>query len=64
MKKPFYRAEEDVILCGVCAGLAEHWNMNTLLLRMLWVILACCAGLGVLIYIILAIVLPKKTYVI
>lgn len=64
MKKQLYRAEEEIFFAGVCGGLAECWNMNPLLLRMLWVILSCYAGLGILIYIILAIVLPKKTYVI
>lgn len=64
MKKQLYRAEKEIFFAGVCGGLAECWNMNPLLLRMLWVILSCCAGLGILIYIILAIVLPKKSYVI
>lgn len=53
-----YRSKNGKI-AGVCAGIAEHFNLDTRQLRLIWLVLAI-AGLGspVLFYLILWLVMP------
>jgi phage shock protein C len=46
-------------IAGVCAGLARYWNMDVTLLRVLWLVLAICAGTGFLAYLIAWIAIPS-----
>lgn len=61
--KRLYRTESDKMLCGVCGGVAEYFNLDPSLIRILWVIFALCCGAGILAYIIAAIILPSKSQV-
>lgn len=55
------RKSENKIIAGVCAGLAEYFGMDITLVRVIYVILtAFTAFSGVLVYIILAILMPNK----
>lgn len=58
MEKRLTKSRTDRKLCGVCGGFAEYLNMDPTLVRLLFVLLVCCAGTGVLAYIIAAIVMP------
>ncbi len=51
--KKLYRSESDRMLCGVCAGIAEYFQIDATLIRLAWVFL-CCFGVfpGVVAYII------------
>lgn len=49
----------DRKLCGVCGGIAEYFNIDPTIVRLLWVILVLCAGTGILAYIIAAIIMPE-----
>ena len=60
MDKKLYRIEEGKKICGVCGGLAEYFNIDPTLVRIGWAILACCAGSGILAYIICAVIMPEK----
>jgi phage shock protein PspC (stress-responsive transcriptional regulator) len=57
-KKTLYRIPKNGIIAGVCAGLADYFNMDVTLMRVLFVVGAFISGLGLLLYIILAIILP------
>lgn len=50
------------MLLGVCAGLADWWDLNPNLLRVLYVIASICsvAFPGVLAYLILGILMPPE----
>lgn len=61
--KKLYRTESDKMLCGVCGGIAEYFNLDPSLIRILWVIFTLCGGAGILAYIIAAIILPLKSQV-
>lgn len=57
--KVLYRLPKKGQIFGVCAGLAEYFDMDVTILRIIFVILALATGGGmVLLYIILAIILP------
>nr|WP_211326963.1 MULTISPECIES: PspC domain-containing protein [Sinobaca] len=62
MKKKLYRSETDKMLAGICGGLADYLNVNTTLVRVSTVILSLLtSGVPIIIlYIVLAFVLPKE----
>jgi len=58
-KKSLYRLPKQGKIFGVCAGLADFFDMDVTLMRVIFVVLAfVSAGAMVLLYIILAIILP------
>ncbi|PYT55787.1 MAG: hypothetical protein DMG43_01975 [Acidobacteria bacterium] len=52
------RSSTDKKIAGVCAGLADYFDMDPTVIRVLWLLTVLCAGTGILAYIILWIVLP------
>lgn len=58
--KKLYRIPEEGMLSGVCAGLAEYFNVDVTIIRLLWVLTLFVAGTGILAYLVCAIVIPKK----
>ncbi len=54
------RANEGRLLLGVCAGLADWWNIDRTLLRVLYVLVSVCSAAfpGILCYLVLAILMP------
>ena len=63
MKKRLYKIEEGKKLCGVCGGIAEYFDIDPTIVRLLWVILIFCAGTGILAYFVAAIIMPNKNEV-
>ncbi|MFA3781443.1 PspC domain-containing protein [Melioribacteraceae bacterium 4301-Me] len=62
MRDKLYRSRKFRVLGGVCGGLAEYLNLDPVLVRVLFVIIALINGLGILLYIILWIVLPEESF--
>ncbi len=62
MTKRLYRDEYHKVLGGVCSGLAEYFEMDVTVLRLLFAFTVIIMGVGVIPYIVLWIVLPKKRY--
>ncbi len=63
MRKRLYRVEQGKMLCGVCGGIAEYFDLDPLLVRLGWIVFCALGGSGVLAYIIAAIVIPTKSSV-
>ena len=61
MQKKLYKIEEGKKIDGVCGGIAEYFNIDPTLVRLAWALLTMCAGSGIIVYIIAAIVMPKKS---
>lgn len=60
--KRLYRSTDDVILAGVCSGLAKYFNVDVTLVRVIFVVLALAGLGGVVLYIVLwALVPPEPT---
>ena len=55
--KKLYKSQTDKKLCGVCGGLAEYFNIDSTLVRLLWILFSLAGGAGLLCYIIAAIVM-------
>ena len=62
MEKKLTRSNTEKMLCGVCGGLAEYSDFDPTLVRVAYVFMSIfAAGFpGLLLYIILAIVMPVK----
>jgi phage shock protein C len=60
MQKRLYRSKTDQKIAGVCAGLAELFNIDPTIIRLIWALIGLCAGTGVLAYIVCALVIPEK----
>lgn len=61
MEKKLYRNQRNGKISGVCAGLAEFFDIDVTLVRLIAAVLAV-TGPGIVIYIIATIVLPNKAY--
>lgn len=59
--KRLYRSSVNSMLCGVCGGIAEYFNVDPTLVRLVWVLLTVASlGFGgVLAYIVAAIIIPN-----
>ena len=49
------------MLCGVCGGLAEYFDLDPTLVRVGWVIAFFAFSVGLWAYLICAIIMPKKS---
>lgn len=62
MEKRLYRSYTDKMLGGVCGGLGEYFDIDPVIIRVLFVVAVLFGGGGILAYIILWIVIPQKPF--
>jgi phage shock protein PspC (stress-responsive transcriptional regulator) len=60
MKKKLYRSEKDHMIAGVCGGIAEYFDVDATLVRLLTGLSVILGGAGVVAYIIAWIIIPKN----
>ena len=61
MNKNFYKMRRNRMISGVLAGLSDSWDLDVTLVRFIFAIFTIANfGLGIIIYIILAYILPTK----
>ncbi len=61
MVKKYYLSTTDKKIGGVCGGLAEYFDIDALLVRLLFVFMFFSFGGGLLLYLLLWILAPKNT---
>jgi len=54
-----YRDTDHRIIGGVCAGMGAYWDIDPIIIRVIFIALILAGGLGALVYLILYIVLPE-----
>jgi phage shock protein C len=57
-----YRSNTDKVIGGVAGGLGDYLNIDPVIVRVLFVLLAIFGGSGVLVYIILWIAIPAEIH--
>lgn len=62
MKERLFRARKNKIIAGVCSGLGEYFNIDPVIVRILFVVLTVMNGIGILIYILLWIMVPEESF--
>lgn len=63
--KKLQKSRTDQMIAGVCGGIAERFNIDSTLVRLLFVLFTLTGGSGILLYIILAVIVPdgeSRTY--
>lgn len=58
--KKLYKTKEQAMISGVCAGIAEYFDLDVSIIRIIWVVFILAGGSGILAYIAAAIILPEK----
>lgn len=57
--KRLYKSRTNRLLCGVCGGLGEYFNIDPTIIRLLFVLLGCTMT-GLVAYLIAAIIIPER----
>lgn len=60
MKKRLYKSSTDKKVCGVCGGIANYFDVDLTVIRLIWVIFTLAGGSGLIAYIIAAIIMPDE----
>ncbi len=60
MYKKIYRSRTDKVIGGVCGGLGKYFEIDPVLIRVIFVLLAFFHGSGLIIYLILLIVIQQE----
>lgn len=58
--RKLYRSANDVMIAGVCSGLARYFSLDATVVRLIFVLLLLLGGHGVLVYVILWIIMPQE----
>lgn len=60
MTKRLYKSEKKMI-CGVCGGVADYFNIDPTIVRLIWVVVTCASvGIALVAYIVCAIIMPER----
>ena len=60
MRERLYRSRSDRMLFGVAGGMADWLDLDPSLVRLVWALLVLAGGIGFLLYIVAAIVIPEE----
>lgn len=60
MERRLYLSESDKKIGGVCGGLAKYFNIDSTIVRVLWIIAFFAWGVGLLAYLISWAVIPRS----
>jgi phage shock protein C len=60
MVKKIYRSRKDSMIAGVCGGIAEYFEIDATLVRILTILIVFLGGVGVLAYIIAWVIIPEN----
>ena len=58
--KRLYRSRTDRRLWGVCGGIGEYFNIDPVIVRLLWILFTLAGGGGIIAYIIACIIVPEE----
>ena len=59
-RKHLHRVSDGKMICGVCSVLAEYFDIDVVLVRVIWVFASLWAGSGLLAYFICALIMPSE----
>lgn len=60
MSKRLYKSSREKMVDGVCAGIGEYFDVDPTLVRLAWLLFCAVGGSGILVYIIAALVIPRR----
>ena len=60
MEKRLCKSNKDKIIAGVCGGIAEYYNWDPTIVRLVWAVITCFYGTGLVLYIVAALIFPER----
>lgn len=62
MMKKFYKSRENKVLCGVIGGVGEYFNIDPVILRLIWLVIVVFTGFfpGAVVYLAACLIAPQK----
>jgi len=62
MDKRLYRSKKDRKICGVCGGIAEYFDVDPTIVRLIWAILTIFSAFfpGIILYLICCLIIPEE----
>jgi len=63
MTKQLYRSRENRVFAGVCGGVGEYFDIDPVLVRLIYLLITASSGLvpGVLCYLVAILIVPERT---
>lgn len=58
--RKLYKSNSNKIIFGVCGGIANYFNIDATIVRLIMVILTLAGGSGIIFYIIAAVLMPEE----
>ena len=58
--KRIYRSNVEKVLGGVCGGFAEYFQIDPVLVRLVWILFCLLWGIGIILYVISWIIIPQN----
>ncbi|MFQ6093507.1 MAG: PspC domain-containing protein [bacterium] len=58
--KRLYRSRTNRRLWGVCGGIGEYFNIDPVIVRLLWILFTLAGGGGIIAYIIACLIVPEQ----
>ena len=61
-QKRLYRSRTDKVFAGICGGLGEYSKVDSVLIRLVWLLIVIFTGFfpGVLAYLLAILIIPVK----
>jgi phage shock protein C len=60
VNRRLYRCRHDRVIAGVASGMAEYFDVDPTIVRVLWLVSVFFGGLGIFAYIVMAIIMPLE----
>ncbi len=60
INKRLHKVYEGKMLCGVCTGIADYFDIDVTLVRVGWILISLAGGSGLIAYILCALVMPSN----
>jgi phage shock protein C len=60
MSKKLMRKRSDQMIFGVASGIADYLNIDPVIVRLLFVLMALTGGHGIIVYLILTVIMPEE----
>lgn len=58
--KRLYRSRTNRWIWGVCGGFGEYFNIDPVIIRLIWVLFTLAYGAGIVAYIVAFLLVPEK----
>lgn len=59
MEKRLFKSRSNRVICGVCGGVGEYFNIDPTIIRLLFVLLGCTTT-GIFVYLVAAVIIPEE----